>query len=125
MSDLKEQLLIDYNYLLNKTLEISISMLNLANNEQVEQLLFECNNRERLIHNLNDLDQKIEQNYIKDIEFINNINKSKNDFINEINNINDKIVIILAQTKEKTAQEISSLYKNKKVIHSYNPSSVK
>lgn len=125
MPDSKEQLLNEYHHLLIKTLEISKNILQLAESEQIERLLFECDNRERLIHNLNVCDSKIEQNYLNDYEFINKINKFKEDFITEINNINDIVIKILGQAKDKTSQEISSVYKNKKVIHSYNLSSVK
>ncbi|MBF0361025.1 MAG: hypothetical protein HQK49_08435 [Oligoflexia bacterium] len=135
MSDSKEQLIKEYNLLLNKTLSLSKIMLDLAENEQIERLLFECDNRERLIENFKILDQKVEQYALEDNSlkesnklnksFFDKINNLKELFITEINNINDKMLEILNQTKDKTTKEISLAHKNKKIIHSYNLSSVK
>lgn len=113
---------------MDKTITSTVRIFDLAIAGEVEKVESEMQNRERLISilqklqeivtiNLNtlSLEEKKEAQEIVDVW-----STDLSEWIATVSELDDEIVKILQQQKEKTTQEISSVYKSRDKFKGYN-----
>jgi hypothetical protein len=120
--------------LLDLALASSIKITSLAKNENLDGLVNETDNRERLVNLIGQFQQAIENqiNQINAAELSSNDINILKTWFEDLANWSEKMieqdrltVELLAQQKESTTKEIAVVYKNKESLKGYNHSAKK
>ena len=120
--------------LLDLALASSIKISSLAKNENLDGLVNETDNRERLVNLIGQFQQAIENqiNQINAAELSSNDISILKTWFEDLANWSEKMieqdrvtVELLAQQRESTTKEIAVVYKNKESLKGYNHSAKK
>jgi hypothetical protein len=127
-----------HTILMDRAVEVSMNLLNMAKNEDIDILISEIHNRTRLINLLELLQEKIEcyfdqfltQEHSKQtneylISVLTSWNYDFHSIIKKIDLIDQKTLEMLGKNKEKLSLEISSIFQNKMKHKGYQLNSSK
>lgn len=112
--------------LMDKIKVQSAELYHLSFTEKVDQLLLGLENRDRMVAELNRLQNKICADFKEETATILECwTQDLNKFIQLIARVDQEITSVLEFQKDRTAKEISSLYQNKENIKKYNLNSLR
>lgn len=130
------EILLQYIFNHKKLMEIGLvstkRILDAAKSGQVDIASEESENRERLVSVMAKIQGHIEQELTGQPKFsreiiiaIKNWNKEFNQWVEDINNIDQVIVNLLSENKDKINQEIGTIFKNRINFKGYDLSNIK
>ena len=120
--------------LMDKVVTTSMQLYCAARNEDIHRVKLESDNRERLINIIRSLQSKVEDVItsldIADatpelLDVLKCWSWDVNIWIEKINLLDNETMEVLASQKEKTTQEIATIYKSKEQFKGYNLNNVK
>lgn len=121
-----------YELIINEMMNATYQIKECAVEFDLEQLMFETDNRDRLISMLSFIQAKIDEHINvevnlkdEDIKSVKLLNDRLKKIVYDIAKIDEIIIDLLSQDKERTREEISRLFQSRQKIKGYNLNNVR